>query len=155
MVSVSDTAAAVKLITDIVNNTISIIKAINDGQEYLKRRHPDAQTDWAKLISEMQLTIEGLAEVTKVLSGFRFGIGITGQPTDADLARFNNYVITQGAKVVELNNQIRRLRGSSGKISNLRDDLNRRAGQRTLELDVGTSWRKGAAAGGGTSLDFE
>jgi hypothetical protein len=143
MVSVRDTAETVKLITDIVNNTISIIRAINDGQEYLKRRHPDAQRDWAELISEMQLTIEGLAEVTKVLSGFRFGIGIAGQPTDADLGRFNDYIITQRAKVVELNNRIKKLKGSSGKVSKLRDDLNCRAGRRSWSSMWGLLGGKG------------
>jgi hypothetical protein len=44
----------------------------------------------------MQRTVEGLAEVTKTISGFRFVS--RGRALDREPVRFNDYVIAQKAK---------------------------------------------------------
>jgi hypothetical protein len=69
---VKEIAESTKLIGEVVKNTREIIKAVNDGREYLKRYYPDAQGDLSDLLRQMQRAIEGLASVTKVISGFRF-----------------------------------------------------------------------------------
>ncbi|HYO20117.1 MAG TPA: hypothetical protein VES02_15800 [Dermatophilaceae bacterium] len=121
--SVRDIAEAVKLIGDVVKSTRTIIEAINDGRKYLERHAPDTSQYWAEMMHQMQITVEGLAEVTKVVSGFAFGFGASG-PTESDLARFNDYVLAQEAKVVELRGRLRQLKGSSGRVQELRDVLN-------------------------------
>ena len=142
LVSVRDVADAVQLIADVVNNTRSIVAALNDGRKYLERNHPESKADWSSLMTEMQITIEGLSRVTQVVSGFRFGIGATG-PTDADLARFNNYVMLQKKSVVELSGQTRTLKGSCDKVAELRDDLNARSEDKSWSSMWGLLGEKG------------
>ena len=122
--SVRDIAEAVRLIGDVVKSTRTILEAINDGRKYLERHAPNTAQYWAEIMRQMQITVEGLAEVTKVVSGFAFGFGASG-PTESDLARFNDYVLAQEAKVVELRGRLRQLKGSSGRVQELREVLNR------------------------------
>jgi len=121
--SVRDVADGVKLIGDVVKSTRLIVEAINDGKKYLKRKAPDTERYWAELMQQMQFTVQGLAEVTGVVSGFSFGFGVAGAK-ESDLSRFNDYVIAQRAKVTELRGRIRQLRGSSGEVQKLREILN-------------------------------
>lgn len=114
----------VKLLSDLISGTRDIVEAINDGRRYLAERFPTAEPDFAELISQMQRTLEGLAEVTKVVSAFRFDIETTG----SDLARFNDYVLEQGVTVVRLGGSIRDLKGSCEKVRRVRDSLDAKAG---------------------------
>jgi len=46
----AEIAASVKMMGEVVTNTREIVKAVNDGREYLKRYYPDAQEDiWRKV----------------------------------------------------------------------------------------------------------
>jgi hypothetical protein len=79
----------------------------------------------------MQLTVEGLAEVTKVIGGFRFvtvGEVFDQDTADRELARFNNYVIEQKADIIKLRNRIRELKADCEKVRVLRDDLDALSG---------------------------
>ena len=67
---VKEIAESIKLPGDVVKSTREIIKAVNDGREYLKRYYPDAQGDLSKLLRQMERAIKGLASVTKVISAF-------------------------------------------------------------------------------------
>ena len=73
----------------------------------------------------MQITIEGLAAATAVMSGFRFVVG-SPQAAEKDLQKFRSYVIGQEKKVVALRGRIRKLKADCRKIGRLRDDLNAR-----------------------------
>lgn len=126
MTIVKEIADALEQVADVIKNTRSIVKAVNDGREYLKRKYPDATGDFAELLKQMQITVEGLADVTGVMQGFRFVMG-SRQAAERDLVRFNNYVIKQGAKVTKLKGQIRKLKGDCEKIRGLREALNERS----------------------------
>lgn len=120
MAGVRDIAEVVKMVAEVVRNTREIIQAVNDGRKYLELNYPDSKNEWADLLYQMQRTVEGLAEVTKVVSAFRFS---EGPAADYETVRFNDYVIEQKAKLVNLNGRLRDLKGSSGKVRDLRDAL--------------------------------
>lgn len=153
MTLVSEIADVIRQLADVVKNTREIVEAVNDGRKFLASNHPEAQQDFSDLLGQMQLTVEGLADVTKVISGFRFvsdGGAVDRQTADRELARFNDYVIEQKADVAKLKNQIRKLKADCEKVRALRDKLDARtetrswgslfgllgakAQQRTLEL---------------------
>lgn len=134
MVLVSEVADVIKMLGDVVKNTREIVEAVNDGRKFLASRHPDAQKDLSKLIHQMQLTVEGLAKVTSVISRFRFvTAGGTVVPATAsrELARFNNYIVKQERDVARLKNRIRTLRADCEKVRKLRDKLDARTETRS------------------------
>jgi hypothetical protein len=129
MTLVREIADAVQLLAEVVRNTRDVVDAVNDGRTFLERRHPEAREDFAKLLVQMQVTVEGLSEVTKVVSGFRFEIRektIEGEP-----ARFNDYVISQKAKVTTLKGRIRELKADCEQVRVLRDALDAQSRSRS------------------------
>lgn len=131
---VKEIAESIKLLGDVVKSTREIVKAINDGREYLKRYYPDAQADLSHLLRQMQRAIEGLASVTKVISGFRFvvaGRSIERATADRDLARLNDYLIAQREKASVLRGSIRDLKADCDKVRRLRDKLDARTKEKT------------------------
>jgi len=78
----------------------------------------------------MQATVEGLAEVTKVASSFRFvvsDLSVSQGSARRELARFNNYMVQQSADVAKLKGNIRSLKGSCERVKALRDSLDSQA----------------------------
>jgi hypothetical protein len=122
---VADVAATIEQLGKLIDNTRSIVKAINDGREYLARRHPQAGADFARLLEQMQKAIEGLARVTGVLRGFRFTIA-SPAATARSLERFNKHVIRHHENVARLRGDLRKMKSSCRKIAEIRDDLNAR-----------------------------
>jgi uncharacterized coiled-coil protein SlyX len=134
MSSVADIAKVIQMLADVVKHTREIVEAVNDGRKFLASRYPEAQQDFSDLLGQMQRTIEGLAEVTKVISGFRFvcGAGTVDRETaDRELARFNDYVVEQKEDVAKLKNRIRDLRADCEKVRALRDKLDARTDTRS------------------------
>jgi len=131
MVSFRDVAEVVKLLGDVVKSTREIIDAVVDGKDYLKTRFPDAQQDMVGLLTQMRLTVLGLVEVTKVISGFRFVYDGTSSDTATaarELARFNDYTIAQKVHVQRLRDNIGELKGKCDKVKELRNKLDTRGG---------------------------
>jgi hypothetical protein len=134
MVSVNDVAGVIKMLGDVVKSTREIIDAVNDGRKFLALKHPEAQKDFSKLISQMQHTIEGMAKVTSVISSFRFvtdGKAGDRMTADHELARFNNYIIRQKSDIDKLKNNIRKLKADCEKVRQLRDKLDARSKDRS------------------------
>ncbi|QEC69332.1 hypothetical protein FRZ67_19205 [Panacibacter ginsenosidivorans] len=134
MVSVKDVADVIKMLGDVVKSTREIINAVNDGRKYLALKYPDAQRDFSSLIDQMQKAIEGMAKVTSVITNFRFVIaGNVDDSTIAysELARFNDYIISQKADVAVLRNVARKLKADCGKVRTLRDKLDERTKERS------------------------
>jgi len=126
---IREIADSIKLMGDVVKSTREIVKAVNDGREYLKHYYPDAQGDVSSLLQQMQRAIEGLASVTKVISGFRFvvaGSTVERATADRDLARLNDYLIAQREKASNLRGKIRDLKADCDKVRRLRDKLDAR-----------------------------
>jgi hypothetical protein len=123
---VRDVADAIHLLAELVRDTRELADAISDGRKFLTREHPEAKSDLVEMLTQMQATVEGLAEVTSVVTGFRFTI--TGAAVDFEPARFNKYVISQKKKVAGLRGDISKLKGSCDRIRDARDRLNKLAG---------------------------
>ncbi len=126
MALVSEVAGVIGQLADLIKNTREIVKAINDGRQYLALKHPEARKDFNDLLGQIQLTIEGLAEVTKVIQGFRFitdGGPVNRETAERDLSRFNDYVIAQKKDIATLRNRIRELKADCDKVRALRDKL--------------------------------
>lgn len=123
---VKEVADAIKIIGDVVKSTREMINAVNDGKKFLASRYPQTKKDFSDLIEQMRTAVQGLAEVTKVLSGFRF---VVAPPSDAtgtaqrELARFNEHVIAQRGKIDSLRNEIRKLKADCQKVEALRQKL--------------------------------
>lgn len=126
---VREIAESIKSLGDVIKNTREIIKAVNDGRAYLKRYYPEAQADLGNLLGQLQRAIEGLASVTKVITGFRFvvaGTLVDVASATRDLARLNDYLIAQREKVSSLKGKIRDLKADCDKVRQLRDKLDAR-----------------------------
>jgi chromosome segregation ATPase len=129
MALVSEIADVIRMLADVVRNTREIVDAVNDGRKFLASRHPEAQQEFSELLEQMQRTIEGLAEVTKVISRFRFvsdGSTVDRETAERELGRFNNYVIEQNNDITKLKNRIRELKADCEKVRDLRDKLDAR-----------------------------
>jgi hypothetical protein len=134
MALVSEIADVIRMLADVVKNTREIVDAVNDGRKFLASRHPEAQQDVSDLLRQMQRTVEGLARVTKVLSGFRFVShegAVDRETADRELARFNDYVIKQKDDIAKLKNRIRKLKADCEKVRALRDKLDARTESRS------------------------
>lgn len=124
---VREIADAVRLLKEVVLNTRELVTAIRDGRQFLRSKFPEAEPQFQDLLKQMRKTVVGLAEVTSVVSDFSFTV--EGKAMDFEAQRFNNYVATRASRLTKLRGQIRRLKGSSGAISDIRDDLDRLAGK--------------------------
>ena len=128
MTLIKEMADAVEFLSDLVKNTRDLATAVKDGRDYLTSQHPEAKADLVAMLGEMQTTIEGLARVTSVVTGFRFTT--SGSAVDDEPSRFNDYVIGQKEKVAALRGSIRTLKGNCDRIRVARDKLN----------SMGTGW---------------
>lgn len=156
---VSEVADVINSLRDVVGGTREIIEAVNDGRKFLKREYPDATSDLDSLLQQMQRAIEGLARVTRVISGFRFTLhGDSFDPAGAnyDLARFNDYVLKQQEDVAALRGELRQLKADCDKVRELRDKLDARAqpGSWSMFTLFGGKARDRAAELAGTLSNF-
>jgi hypothetical protein len=127
MTLVSEVADVIKMLGEVVKNTREIVDAVNDGRKFLAAKHPEAQREFSDLLSQMQHAIEGLADVTKVISGFRFVLhkgAVDLGTVDRELARFNDYVIEQKKDITTLRDNRCKLKADCDKVRVLRDKLN-------------------------------
>ncbi|HKE46466.1 MAG TPA: hypothetical protein VKB52_00255 [Rhodanobacteraceae bacterium] len=130
---VSEVAALIKELGDVVKSTREIVDAVNDGRKFLKLRHPEAEGDLAGLLQQMQRAIEGLASVTRIVGSFRFVVEPGTIDLDAartDLVRFNDYVMHQREHAARLHGEIRTLKAQCDKVRALRDKLDARTESR-------------------------
>ena len=143
MTVVKEVADTVQLLSDIVKNTRDLLQAVNDGRKFLAREHPEASEDFAALLQQMEITVVGLAEVTKVITAFRFAVQSASK--DAEAVRFNKYVINQKATIALLKSNIRQLKGRCDRVRALRDALNARAQPSTWDSMFGLLGKKAQA----------
>jgi hypothetical protein len=125
MTLVREVADALRMITDVVKNTRTLVEAVNDGKKYLAAKHHGASGEFAQLLRQMEVTVSGLAEVTKVMSGFRFTS--SGAAADFEPARFNRYVMDEQGEIARLKGNIRQLKADCEQIRAIRDSLNARS----------------------------
>ena len=131
VVSVKDVADGLALLAGIVRDTRAIVQAVNDGRAFLKSQSPQTIPTLVALLGEIQVTIVGLAEVAKLLTGFAFNQ--SKAMSDAETVRFNDYLIKRQARVKKLRGQISSLKGSCDKINLLSAEVERDAGRRNMK----------------------
>lgn len=122
---VREMADALQLLKEVVSNTRDLVDATKQGRQVLRSKFPEAEPQFEELLTQMRKTVAGLAEVTSIVSRFKFTV--EGTAVDSEAVRFNDYVIGQAGKLADLRSHMADLKGSSGRIRDLRDDLNRLA----------------------------
>ena len=100
-----------KLVSEGIKNVKSIAKAVKDGTNYLKAKHPDARDEPRALMEELRKNMNVIKQASAVLTNFRFAI-----TNPSDLARFNDYFIKSKTDAQQLLNQIDDLRTHCSKI---------------------------------------
>lgn len=130
---VREIAEVIRMLGEVVKSTRDIVDAVNDGRKFLAAQHPQAKGDFGELLLQMEQTVVGLVDVTKVISGFRFvSNGASNSATaDRDLIRFNDYVIAQKGDIATLRNRIRELKADCEKVRAMRDKLDAMSGTRS------------------------
>jgi len=129
---VREVADTVDLVSRTIQNARQIAAAFKDARGYLTKRYPGANADLAGLLTEMRLTLVGLAKVSDVITGFQFTVSGAGR--DLEPARFNNLVIERKHLLSELRNSISRLKGSSGKMNDYATALTEHSGRPAWQL---------------------
>jgi len=124
---VREVADTVDLVSRTIQNARQIAAAFKDARGYLTKRYPGANADLAGLLTEMRLTLVGLAKVSDVITGFQFTVSGAGR--DLEPARFNNLVIERKHLLSELRNSISSLKGSSGKMNDYATALTEHSGR--------------------------
>lgn len=122
----SGVAGVLKLIADVVRDTRELVEALNDGRKFLAAKHPEAESQFAELLEQMEKTVVGLSQVTALVTSFGF-VSERGKIPASEAVRFNNYVMDQRKQIVALRSDIRKLKGNCDKVRAIRDDLNKRA----------------------------
>ena len=123
---VSDVAELVNDLSNLIKNTREIINAVNDSRKYLEQKFPGTKQDFSDLLSQMQRTVIGLAEVTKIVNGFRFAFHesvLELEPALRELTRFNDYAIEQRTDIAKLQSEISNLKTDCEKIKVITNKL--------------------------------
>lgn len=128
MTIVAEVRDAIRTLSELVEQTRTILAAIKDGQAYLRKNHPDAKGRLAELLEQMRITISGLVTATRVLTDFDFTVD--GTDVDREPARFNNQLIDARKQIGDLEADISRLKGSCTRIERLTQELDKRADNR-------------------------
>ena len=144
MTIVREVADAIELVAKTIQNGRQIIAALHDAQAFLSSRYPSANEDLAGLLTEMRKTLLGLARVSDVVTDFRFTV--SGPARDLEPARFNDLMIERKSRLVEFDQSISALKGSSGRIRDYATALTKDSGRSFWELFDITGLRNQRAA---------
>jgi poly-gamma-glutamate capsule biosynthesis protein CapA/YwtB (metallophosphatase superfamily) len=126
---IAEVREAVGLLAKLVEDTRTLLAALEDGRKYLQAKHPDAAGRVADVLEQMRFTVAGTVSVTRVVLDFDFSLG--GSADDkSELARFNNHLIAAGKDIATKDADVSRLRGSCERIRALQWELQERAGNR-------------------------
>jgi hypothetical protein len=127
---IAEVRDAVKLMAELVDQTRTILSALEDGREYLQRYHPTATTQVAELMEQMRVTVAGAISVTRIVADFDFTV--EGTDVDRQPARFNDHLIRVDEQIrIKEEGELHLLSGSCTQIRRLRDDFQDRAGKRS------------------------
>lgn len=132
MTIVREVADAMELVAKTIENGRQIVAALHDARAYLRNRYPSSHEDLAGLLTEMRKTLLGLARVSDVVTDFRFTI--SGPARDLEPARFNSLVIDRKSRLVEFDQSISVLKGSSGRMRTYAEALTKGSGRSFWEL---------------------
>lgn len=132
MTIVKEVSDAIELVAKTIQNGREIVSALHDARAYLSNRYPQANQDLAGLLTEMRKTMLGLARVSDVVTDFRFTM--SGPASEFEPARFNSLVIERKTRLVEFDQSISALKGSSGRMRDYAEALTRDSGHSFWQL---------------------
>jgi hypothetical protein len=127
MTVIGEVREAVKVLSDVVEETRTILEALKDGQAYLRKHHPEARGILTDLLEEMRRTTAGLISVARIVTDFDFTV--EGSALDTAPDRFNDYLIKAQGELEHKSNDLAQLKGSCHRVLMLQGDLQARAGQ--------------------------
>jgi hypothetical protein len=131
IVTIGDLADGLSKLASIIQDTKVLVKAINDGRDFLKAQNPQAIPKFAALLVEVRATVVGLANVTRIVSDFKFNA--SDDLSQAETVRFNNYMMERRGMVTALKEGgIKSLKGNCEQIMRIREDLQSQAGKRNM-----------------------
>jgi hypothetical protein len=119
-----DVADAIKDVSEGIEHIRTVAKAVSDGVDYLKVRHPDIKKDLAAMCEEMRNTSIGVAAASSILTHFRFTI--SGTALDSEPGRFNEHLIAHKEKAAKVEASLHKLRGHCHVIDLHLEQLRRR-----------------------------
>jgi hypothetical protein len=127
---VKEVADGIQAVSEGIQHIRTVAKAVNDGLDYLKLRHPDIQNDLAAMCAEMRNTSIAVAAASAVLTHFRFTIA--GSALDSEPARFNDHLIAHKEKAAKVSASLHALRGHCHVIARQVDQLRQKAASLNL-----------------------
>jgi hypothetical protein len=108
---IKDVLDGLKLVSEGIQNVKTIAKAVKDGTNYLKAKHPDVRDELRALLEELRKNMNVIKQASAVLTNFRFAVA-----KPSELERFNDYFIKSKTEAQQLHNQIDDLRTHCSKI---------------------------------------
>jgi hypothetical protein len=128
---VKEAADALKAVADGIGHIRTVAKAVSDGKDYLKLKHPEIKKDLAAMCAQMRNTSVAVAAASAVLTHFRFTVA--GNAMDREPARFNDLLVAHKATAQRVTSSLHALRGHCHVIKQHADALHARA--KSLNLD--------------------
>jgi hypothetical protein len=122
---ISEVRDAVELLSDLVDQTRTILEALEDGRAYMQKYYPNATRDLAALLEQMRTTIAGAIDATSPIT--RFDFTVEGDNVGLQPTRFNDYMREVDDRINETDADVHRLHGSCERIRRLSKTLQRRA----------------------------
>lgn len=122
---IGDVLDAIKAVAEGIDHISTVAKAVNDGIDYLKLRHPDIKSDLAVMCEEMRNTSIAVAAASAILTHFRFTVA--GSALDSEPASFNDHLIAHKEKAAKVSDSLHQLRGHCHVIKTHVDRLHEKA----------------------------
>jgi hypothetical protein len=132
MTIVKEVIEAIDVVATAIDNTRKIVSALNDASDYLRKSYPDSVKHLEGLFEEIRTTLVGLAQVSDVVTEFRFSTA--GADLDRQPARFNDFVISRKERIAAMKNSIETLKGSSAETARQADAIAAWGGRRYWQL---------------------
>jgi len=102
-----EAAEAIKSVADGVEHIQKIAKAVRDGRDYLKLKHPEIRADLSGMCAEMRNTLTAIAAASAILTHFRFTVA--GSAVDSEPRAFNDHLIAHKEKAQVVVHSCKRL----------------------------------------------
>lgn len=131
MTLVKEVADGIKAVAEGVDHIQTIAKAVRDGRDYLKVKHPEIRKDLAAMCAEMRNTLTAIAAASAVLTHFRFTIA--GSAVDSEPRAFNDHLIAHKEKAQMVSRSLHAMRGHCHVIRKHADRLHESARSFKLE----------------------
>jgi hypothetical protein len=128
---VKEAAEALKAVAEGIEHIRTVAKAVSDGKDYLKLKHPEIKNDLVLMCAEMENTCIGVAAASAILTHFKFTVA--GSAVDSEPVRFNQHLVDHKEKAAHVTSSLHSLRGHCHVIEHHVEELRKRAG--SLNLD--------------------